>query len=765
MNDSLQPQLELSKAYQPSEVEQSMYELWETSGAFQPKDDEHATPFTIIMPPPNANGALHVGHAVGVTLQDLMVRYHRMKGDAALWLPGFDHAGFETQTVYEKRLEKEGRTRFQIPRDQLYQEMYDFTQANKSTITNQFRKLGASLDWSREMFTLDPRVVKIVYRTFKQLADDGLVYRGERPVNWCVKHQTSLSDLEVQYEDRIDSLYYIKYGPLTIATVRPESQAGDVAIAVHPEDPRYAAYVGKTVTVELADRTVELPVIADDYVNPEFGTGAVKITPSVDPNDYEMAKRHNLPSIEIVDQYGKMTEAAGAYAGLKVKEARQQIVAAMQEKGLIEKIDENYHHSVGLCYKCKNPLEPRVMSQWFIAMTKTGKSGKNLRNDTVAAVKSGKVSFVTKRFETTFDRWMENLRDWNISRQIVWGIQLPIWYCEHKECEPIITDGSTPEACPTCGSRQLTRDQDVFDTWFSSGQWPFATLLAQDSDAQSGLSDFQRFYPGSVMETGLDIIFFWVARMIMLGLYVTDNVPFRHVYLHGMVRDKDRQKMSKSKNNVVDPLGIVEQYGSDALRLALAFGTSAGNDIVVAEDKIRGMRNFANKLWNISRFVMMNMGEHRYGMSDLETVTPTTDADKAIISGLDTLVAEVTANIEGFQFHIAAEKLYDFVWHQFADVYIETAKGQINGNGANDNEVDQTLADNTRKLLLKALITQLSLLHPFMPFITEAIWQSLPIGGKSTMLITAPWPTSSVVATADIAKPENDTALSPEELN
>lgn len=718
---------ELDKAYQPTETEADIYKLWEESGAFSPTTRPDAKPFTIIAPPPNANGALHIGHAVGITLQDLMIRYHRMKGDAALWLPGFDHAGFETQVVYEKKLEKEGRSRFQIPRDELYKEMYEFTQSNKGTMINQLRKLGASLDWSREKFTLDPEVIKEVYKTFKQLSDDGLVYRSEKPVNWCTKHQTSLSDLEVTFEERIDPLYYIKYGPLTLATVRPETKFGDTAVAVNPNDDRYKEFVGKEIEIETVLGHAKIKVIADDYVNPEFGTGVVKITPAHDPNDFEVAKRHDLPLVEVIDQYGKMKEKAGPFAGMKIKEARAAIVEAMQAKGLIEKIDENYKHSVGLCYKCKNVLEPRVMPQWFIAMTKTGKSGKNLRDDAVAAVKSGDVSFITEKFETTFYRWMENLRDWNISRQIVWGIQLPIWYCQADSShDPIITDGSTPEKCETCGSNELQRDPDVFDTWFSSGQWPAVSLKT------SGVpGDYERFYPTAVMETAYDILFFWVSRMIMLGLYATDQAPFKHVYMHGLVRDKDRQKMSKSKGNVIDPLGVAEQYGSDAVRMALVFGTSAGNDIVIAEDKIKGMRNFANKLWNVSRYVMMQLGDTEYTPEELPQFELKTDADATIVERLNELVPAVTANLDNFQFQLAAEKLYDFLWHEFADNYIEKSKAQM---------ADSTTIDSTRKILLGCLSAQLALLHPFMPFVTEAIYQSLPIKDKRKTLMVCPWP-------------------------
>ncbi len=749
---------ELPKAYEPAGVEADIYSLWEQSGAFAPaakteKNQSAAAeqaPFTIIAPPPNANGALHIGHAVGVTLQDLMIRYHRMKGQPTLWLPGYDHAGFETQVVYEKKLEKEGRSRFQIPREELYQEMYQFCLANKETMISQLKKLGASLDWSRQTFTLDPKIVAVVYKTFKQLHDDGLVYRAERPVNWCTKHQTSLSDLEVTHEERIDPLYYIKYGPLTLATVRPETKFGDTAIAVHPDDPRYQQYIGQEIAYESVLGPAKLTVIADSYVNPEFGTGVVKITPAHDPNDFEVAKRHNLPIKVVIDQYGKMTEAAGPYAGLKIKEARAKIVEALQAKDLIEKIDENYNHSVGLCYKCKNVIEPRVLPQWWIATTKTSKGGKNLRDDAVAAVKNGETKFVTKKFENTFYSWMDNLLDWNISRQIVWGIQLPIWYCQCENCQqaskgqtsnndistvcpPIITDGSTPEACPNCGSQELIRDNDVFDTWFSSGQWPYATLQAQ------GEADYQQFYPTSVMETGYDILFFWVSRMLMLGLYATDQVPFKEIYLHGLVRDKDRQKMSKSKGNVIDPLGVAEQYGSDAVRMALIFGTSAGNDIVISEDKIRGMRNFANKVWNISRFIQMNLEPNKeYTLGDLEAARPATRADQQLFDNLNALSGSLTKQIESHQFHLAAEQLYDFIWHDFADRYLESSKEQLK-----NNELDSDLTESTRHFLLACLLRQLCLLHPFMPFITEAIYQGLPIANKPNLLMTAQWPGSA----------------------
>lgn len=727
----------LSKTYDPNLVESDIYELWEKNGAFAPNsrsanpDQGQLKPYCIINPPTNANGSLHIGHAVGITLQDLLIRYHRLKGAETLWLPGFDHAGFETQVVYEKKLEKEGRSRFQIPREQLYQEMYDFTQTNTALIRNQFKKLGASLDWSREIFTLDPKVVSTICQTFKQLADDGLVYRHARPVNWCTKHQTALSDLEVKYEERVDKLYYLKYGPLTLATVRPETKFGDTALAVNPHDQRYQQWVGQEIEIEGLLGPIKLKVIADDYVKPEFGTGVVKITPAHDPNDFEVALRHQLPIVEVIDQFGRLNEKTGPYAGLKIKEAREKIVADLQAKGLIEKIDENYHHSVGVCYKCNGVIEPRVLPQWFVAMTKTGQSGKNLRDDALATLQtnnqSGTVRFVTKKFENLFRAWLKDLRDWNVSRQIAWGIQLPVWYCQQTDCEPVITDGSTPKVCPTCGGEELTRDPDVFDTWFSSGQWPMAALKANSA------TDFERFYPSSVMETGYDIIFFWVARMIMLGLYTTGQVPFRDVYLHGLVRDKDRQKMSKSKGNVIDPLAVTEQYGSDAVRLALIFGTSAGNDIVISEEKIRGMRNFANKLWNISRFVLMNLDEGQdYKVLELANLEGFA-SERSINQTIKELANDTTRLIDQYQFHLAAEKLYEFIWHNFADEYIEEIKTVLSGEMTGEKYAAQVH-------ILSYLVISLKLLHPFMPFVTEAIYQTLPIKDKEPLLISANWP-------------------------
>ncbi len=896
MPDALPPQ------YQPHDHEAELYRRWETAGVFAPpakRDGE--TPFSILMPPPNANGALHVGHAVFVTLQDLMVRYHRMKGDATVWFPGLDHAGFETQVVFEKYLEKQGKSRFGMPRDEFYRATMAFVKEHSSTIVNQFRRLGASADWSRLKFTLDPDVVERVCDTFVALHDDGLAYRAARPVHWCTKHQTTLSDLEVKDELRTDPLYYLKYGPLVVATGRPETIFGDVAVAVHPDDERYQALVGTEIEIDLGTETRRIPVVADEMVDRAFGTGAVKITPAHDANDFEVAKRHGLPIDQVaIDQYGKLTALAGPFAGMKLDEARPKVVELLQSKGLVDRVDASYQHAVKVCYKCGRTIEPRILPQWFVAVSKAGASGKALAPDAVKAVEDGRVTFVTERFRKLFDHWMGNIRDWNVSRQIVWGIRLPVWYCacggttvrapsrtevvllRHGEAEhnvrgvgngdpskpyPItetgrrqaaeaiarfkeqglafdaiyasamprvqetaalvaaelggtvetdgrlndvglggfegqpldaihaatgwhtngadgsetfdqvvdrltafladrLQDAAQPERilvvtseiefwalrrildptlsadearqervgngetrtaalgelaiCTHCGQLTAGRDTDVFDTWFSSGQLP---VILPETTGHA--DDAERFYPTSVMETGWDIIFFWVARMLMFGLYRTQEVPFRQVYFHGMVRDKDRQKMSKSKGNVTDPLAVIDQYGTDALRLALVFNTSAGNDMPMSDDKVRGMRNFANKLWNISRFILL----HADGAGE---PTPQTEADRTILARLDAAVAGATHDIETFRFHEASQRLYSFVWDDLAATYLEASKAQLE---------DPALAASTKAILLHCLATSLKLLHPIMPFVTEAIWQRLPDGTKDAELLAqASWP-------------------------
>lgn len=704
------------KPYNSNEHEADRYAEWEKSGAFAPQGE--GTPFTILMPPPNANGNLHVGHALGTTLQDIMVRYRRMTGYKTVWLPGADHAGFETQVVYEKKLEKEGRTRFGMEREELYKEILAFTLENKTNMESQVRSLGASCDWSREKFTLDPDIIAVVYDTFRALFKDGLIYRGKRIVNWCTKHQTSLSDLETTARTQTDTLYYLQYGPLVVATVRPETMFGDVAVAVHPDDARYTQFVGSTITAQTPIGTMELRVIADPMVDPEFGTGALKITPAHDPNDFDFGMRHQLPMPEVIDQYGKLNDKTGKYAGMKIDEARTAVVNDLRTLGTLVK-EEPYEHTINTCYKCNKTLEPRILPQWFVKM-------RPLADSALAAVEKGEVRIIPEYSAKVFNNWLKDIRDWNISRQIVWGIPIPAKVC--GSCDFGSADQSL-RSCPTCGS-DLIDDPDTFDTWFSSGQWPFATLGYPHND------DYRTFYPTTVMETAYDILFFWVARMVMLGLYRTGKVPFHTVYLHGLVRDPSKQKMSKSKGNVINPLTVMQEYGTDALRLALIIGNTPGTDLALSLDKVRGYKHFANKLWNVARFVL-----ERFEEAPLQEKPQLTETDNAYLAELSALGKEVTEDIEQFRFHLAGEKLYHYVWHSFADKMIEECKLRFK-NGS-DGDVA-----SARYTLVTALTTVLKLLHPFTPFVTETIWKKISPsvrtleGNADTLLITATWPYS-----------------------
>ncbi len=700
-----------TKPYNPTENESVIYELWEKSGYFNPDNLPNVTegPFTIIMPPPNANGQIHAGHALFVTLEDIMIRYKRMRGFKTLWLPGTDHAGFETQVVYEKKLEKEGRSRFNLSREELYAEIMDFVQANKKATENGMRQLGASCDWSREKFTLDPDIIQTVYATFKQMSDDGLVYRGERITNWCTKHQTSLSDLETLSETRKDKLYYMQYGPLVVATVRPETMFGDVAVAVNPDDERYRQYIGQDILVQTPIGELKLKVIADETVEKDFGTGALKITPAHDANDFEIGLRHNLPSVEVIDRYGKLNEKTGKYAGLKIEAAREAVVRDLAELGLLLKT-EDYEHAVSVCYKCGRVIEPRIIPQWFVKM-------KNLAEQAVKAVKDKKIQIIPNHQEKVFCHWLDNIRDWNISRQIAWGIPIPAKLCE--KCDYAVVDIENQKTdCPKCGGR-LIKDPDTFDTWFSSGQWPYATLGYPTGE------DYRNFYPTDVMETAGDIIFFWVARMVMFGLYRTGQVPFQTVYLHGLVRDAKNQKMSKSKGNVIDPAVIARKYGTDALRMALVTGNAAGTDMALSEDRIKGYKHFANKIWNITRFIL----ENSQGQNSPVDLVP---ADEKLLAEFRALTADITTDMENFRFHLASEKIYQYTWHTLADVILEESKPLIFGNNES-NRLSRLLTLNI------ILLDLLKLLHPFMPFLTETIWQSLP-QTKEKMLLTARWP-------------------------
>ncbi|MCL5008732.1 MAG: valine--tRNA ligase [Patescibacteria group bacterium] len=721
---------ELPKAYDHTQVETKIYEAWQKTGYFNPDKlpERHVEPYVITMPPPNANAPMHLGHALFVTIEDIIIRYQRMQGKKALWQPGTDHAGFETQVVFEKKLDKEGRSRFKMQREEFYKECWDFVQSNKHITENGLKRLGASCDWDRNIFTLDPEIIKVVYQTFAQMHKDGLIYRGERLGNWCSKHQTALSDLETKYEERIEPFYYLKYGPFVIGTSRPETKFGDKYVVMHPDDARYAKYKhGEKIDLEWINGPITATIIKDSAVDMEFGTGVMTITPSHDPVDFEIAERLDLEKEQIIDMRGKLLPIAGEFSGMKILEARPKIIEKLAGKGLVDHVDDKYKHNVQMCYKCNTLIEPQIIPQWYVAMTKTLPDGRPaLRDMAVNAIKNGEVKIVTEKFEKIFMHWMENLRDWPISRQIWWGIPIPVKYC--TDCKEVLVDTEDKiQSCPKCSSQNLVRDPDTFDTWFSSGQWPYATLMA--NDAKRGTKDMEKYFPTQVMETGWDILFFWVARMVMFSYYKTGKPPFENVYLHGLVRDKDRQKMSKSKGNVIDPLGVIDTYGTDALRFALVFSTAAGNDIPLAEDKIKGMKHFANKLWNIARFIMTNVSESDY------TFEAQTDADKAILEALEKTVQNATKNLDSFMLHEAAQEIYQFTWRELADVYLEKSKEQLK---------DEKLKANTEKILLHQLVWTLKLLHPFMPFITEHIWQILREKSlvKTDWLMVADWPKS-----------------------
>lgn len=718
---------ELEKAYNASTVEDRIYKMWLDSEFFNPDKLPDSTTrnesFTIIMPPPNANAPLHVGHALGLTIEDILIRYHRMQGKKALWLPGTDHAGFETQVVFEKKLEKEGRSRLQMNREEFYKEVWEFVQNNKHISEDGIKRLGSSCDWSRNTFTLDPEIVKVVYETFQKMYGDGLIYRGDRICNWCPRHQTALADLETKYEEREDEFYYFKYGPFTIGTARPETKFGDKYVVVHPDDERYLEFShGQKIELEWINGPITTTVIKDEAVDREFGTGAMTITPWHDAVDFEIAQRHKLDMEPIIDKTDKLLPIAGEFAGQRIKNARPLIVEKLKQKGLLVKTEENYKHNVQLCYKCNSVIAPTVIPQWYIAMTKPMPDDKpSLRDMAVSAVKNKEVEILSDRFEKIFMHWMDNIRDWPISRQIWWGIPIPVKYC--GDCgETIIDTENTINSCTKCKSSKLEADPDTFDTWFSSGQWPYATLMSK------GGNDLQKYFPTQVMETGWDILFFWVARMIMLSYYRTGQPPFKKVFLHGLVRDKDRQKMSKSKGNVVDPLGVIDTYGTDALRFALVFSTAAGNDIPLAEEKIKGMKHFGNKVWNIARFIMSNVSNRT------NSFEAKTENDKAILEKLENTISVMTKDIENFRIHEAAQEIYQFAWKELADIYIEQSKQQLS---------DPEISKNTQAILLYQLTTVLKLLHPFMPFITEEIWQKLKENQlvDSNMLMVENWPT------------------------
>lgn len=707
----------MDKVYDHKKIEGGIYKVWESKGYFKPEVNPSGKAFSIILPPPNANGALHFGHAM-YTVEDILIRYHRMKGFSTLWLPGTDHAGIETQFVFEKKLKEEGKSRLDFNQDTLRKMIFEYVESQRGGIESQLRRLGFSLDWSREKYTLDPDIIALVHKTFKKMYDERLVYRGYKLVNYCTFDGTSFSDLEVTYEERNSPLYYIKYGPLVLATTRPETKFGDTAVAVNPKDNRYKKYVGQEIEIETVLGKSKIKVIADDMVDPEFGTGVVKITPAHDFSDFEMGKRHKLPLKQVIGFDGKMNEKAGKFEGLYVKQARKAVVEEMQAKGLVEKIDETYIHRIGLCYKCKNVLEPLPCEQWFIKV-------RPLAEKAINAVKKKKIKIIPANFEKTYFDWLENLRDWNISRQIIWGIRIPAFRCE-KCANWTVTDGEVPEKCAKCNSKDIIQDKDTFDTWFSSGQWPYLTLKTTKPH------DFEKFYPTDVLETAYDILKAWVTRMVMLGLYITNDIPFKTVLFHGIVNDPYGKKMSKSKGNVVNPIELIDQYGADSVRFALIYGNATGNDQALSYTKLDGARKFANKLWNIARFISMKREDPR---SELQTQNSLTieqlknkamnSIDKEWIGKVEELSVEITKCLNNYQFNLAAERLYEFIWHEFADKYIEDVKSRID--------------ENSYIILNSLFIIQLKLLHPFMPFITEELFKKFD-SDKSIMI--EKWPQS-----------------------
>jgi len=692
--------------------ESEIYDLWEKSGAFSPSPSTvHRSPFTIIMPPPNANNPLHIGHARFVAIEDILIRYHRMKGDSTLWLPGADHAGIETQFVFEKKLKEEGKSRFDFDHETLYKMIWDYVQNNKSGMENQLKILGASCDWTRNKFTLDPDIIKIVYQTFKKMFDDGLIYRGIKMVNYCPRCGTNFSQLEVETVEREDFLYFLDYGTITIATTRPETIFADSAVAVNPKDKKYKSLIGKTAFIPLINRGI--PIIADKLVDIATGTGALKITPAHDPIDFEIGKEHNLSFISVIDEKGRMINTPQKYIGMKIEAAREEVIKDLEASGKIIKT-EKIKHVVGTCYRDHGLIEPRPSEQWFLKV-------KPLTELALRAIEKGEVKFAAAKYKKIATHWLKNLYDWNISRQIVWGIQIPAWHC--NQCKKwTVTACEKPRKCSHCPSLSLSQDSDTFDTWFSSSQWPFATLKVNPSP------DFETFYPTSVMETAYDILPIWVIRMIMMGLYVTGKVPFKDVVIHGLVRDREGNKISKSKGNVIDPIIMTQKYGSDALRISLIWGASIENDIALSEDNARGQRNFANKLWNIARYIQMVYKNTEVSFDQPSKLNP---EDKKILADLDSLIKSVTNLLKTYKLNIAIEDLYEFTWHKFADKYIERSKEKARNKSV-----------STLYTLRHTFFMLLKLLHPFAPFVTEAIWQEIKSLRKypDQLLITSSWP-------------------------
>ncbi len=712
---------ELPKVYEPQQVESRIYQMWEDHDCFKGVEDSEKKPFSIVMPPPNVTGQLHMGHALDCTLQDILTRFKRMQGYAALWVPGTDHAGIATQIKVEEELRvKEGKTRYDLGREKFLERVWKWKEEYGNRIVQQQKKMGVSCDWSRARFTMDEGCSKAVRETFCELYDKGLIYKGSRIINWCPHCVTALSDAEVEYVDKPGHLWYIRYpladgsGDIVVATTRPETMMGDTGVAVNPNDEKFKHLIGKKCILPIMNR--EIPIVGDEYCEIGFGTGAVKMTPAHDPNDFEVGLRHNLEVIRVIADDGRINENGGPYNGMDRYECRKAIVKDLEEQGYLVKV-EPYNHNVGTCYRCHNDVEPLISAQWFVKM-------EPLAKEALRVVNEGEVKFVPERFSKTYTNWMENCHDWCISRQLWWGHQIPAWTCD--DCGHINVKREDPTVCEKCGSTHLTREEDVLDTWFSSALWPFSTLGWPEQTA-----DLNYWYPTSVMVTGYDIIFFWVARMIFSGCEQMKKIPFHTVLIHGLVRDDKGRKMSKSLGNGIDPLEMAEKYGADALRFNLITGNSPGNDTRFYTEKCEAMRNFANKIWNASRFVMMNLTIDHYALPDADKLER---EDKWVLSKLNRLVKEVTENLDSFEIGVASAKVYDFIWDTYCDWYIELTKTRLNGT----DEAAKLAAQN---VLCYVLVTLLKLLHPFMPFITEEIYQALPkCDGASDILMMAQWP-------------------------
>ena len=711
---------ELPKVYEPQQVESSIYEMWMENDCFKATPDPDKKPYSIVMPPPNVTGQLHMGHALDATLQDILTRYKRMQGYSALWLPGTDHAGIATQIKVEEELRvNEGKTRYDLGREKFLERVWAWKEKYGSRIVQQQKKLGVSCDWSRSRFTMDEGCSKAVREAFCEMYEKGLIYKGSRIINWCPHCLTALSDAEVEYTDKSGHLWYIRYpladgsGDIVVATTRPETMMGDTGVAVNPENEKFKHLIGKTCILPIMNR--EIPIVGDEYCEIGFGTGAVKMTPAHDPNDFEVGLRHNLEVIRVLNDDGTVNENGGKYQGMDRYECRKAIVADLEAEGYLVKT-EPYSHNVGTCYRCHNDVEPLISAQWFVRM-------KPLAEEAIRVIKDGTIRFVPERFSKTYLNWMENVHDWCISRQLWWGHQIPAWYCD--ECGHINVSREDPTKCEKCGCTRLTREEDVLDTWFSSGLWPFSTLGWPDLDSE----DLKYWYPTTDMVTGYDIIFFWVARMVVSGMEQMKKEPFKTVFIHGLVRDDKGRKMSKSLGNGIDPLEMAEKYGADALRFNLITGNSPGNDMRFYVEKCEAMRNFANKIWNASRYVLMNLKIDEPGLPAMEDLEL---EDKRVLSKLNTLIREVTANLDAYEIGVASSKVYDFIWDTYCDWYIELTKTRL----YSENETSKLAA---QKVLVYVLDQVLRLLHPFMPFITEEIWQAIPHEGK--FLISAEWPT------------------------